>query len=445
MTEGPIGSTIVKFCIPMILGQLFQQLYNTTDALIVGRMLGARALASVSATGNLVGLLVSFFAGIASGASIITSRFYGAKDQVNLEKAIHTNITMGIVTSFFLTAVGLLFTPSILRMMHTPDDIIADSILYLRIFFGGIIGLVMYNTCMGIMRALGDSKHPLYYLIFSSLLNVFLDIAFIGQLHMGVDGAAYATILAQLLSACLAMGRMLRTTDVYNVQLSKLGMDFGLLKMIFTYGVPAGFQSCAVSLSNVFIQSSVNTFGSMAVAGFGAASKIEQFALIPISTLPQATATFVGQNLGAGEKERARKGSRFTLTLGASISLLMGACLYFFAPQLLGFYTTEEAAIASGALRIHICAPFFFLTSITHNCTSVLRGSGRSTIPMLVTLSTWCLFRVLICKLVVPIIGRIEVVFWAYPITWMMSASILMFYYLKVDWTIPKEDLKKTA
>lgn len=434
MTEGSIAGKLVRFAVPLFIGNLFQQLYNTADALIVGNMLGNEALAAVSSTGTLVFLLVSFFAGISAGAGVAISRYYGAREHDKMELAIHTNIAFNIVAGILLTIVGVCFTPTILRWMSTPEDVFEQAALYVRIYFAGSLGLVMYNSCRGIMQAVGDSKHPLYYLIISSVLNVILDIVFIGVFKTDVDGAALATILAQFISFFLCAGRLLTTKEEYRVSIKKIGFNWPMLRLIVNYGLPSGLQNSVIAIANVVVQANINSFGKMAVAGCGAYAKIEGFAFLPITSFTIALTTFVGQNLGAGEYDRTRKGARFGLWSAIILAELIAVVTFFGAPVLVGAFTQEPEAIAFGVAKCRICAPFFCLLAASHGFASILRGAGKSVIPMVAMLTFWCVVRVAFLSIMVPITQSINTVNWVYPLTWFCSTVFLLIYYLKADW-----------
>ena len=443
MTEGNIAGQMLSFTVPLFIGNLFQQLYNTADALIVGRMLGNDALAAVSAAGNLQYLLISFFMGIAAGASVLISRYFGAEDREKLQTAIHTNLALSFLMGAVMTVAGVTLTPVILRWMGTPADVMALSITYTRVFFAGSLGLVLYNSLRGVMQALGDGKHPLYYLIFSSLLNVVLDIAFIGLFHTGVGGAALATILSQFISGLLCLFRLSRADEEYRVSLRALRLDRRMLRLTLHYGLPSGLQNSVIGLANVVVQANINIFGTMAVAGCGAYGKLEGFIFLPVMSFTIALTTFVGQNLGAGNYERARRGAAFGIAACLVASELLGLLLYLTAPQLIGLFTTEEEAIAYGVDKAHICSLFFFLCAASHGIASVLRGAGKAIVPMISMLSFWCVVRVSYLKIAVPIFHSINVVNWAYPLTWFFSAVFLTVYILRADWVHSFE--KETA
>ena len=434
MTEGSIPGQILRFAAPLFLGNLFQQLYNTADALIVGNMLGNDALAAVSATGTLVFLVISLFVGIAAGSSVLISRYFGAQDYDKLEKAIHTNVAFSLAAGVLMTVFGVLFTPWMLKAMGTPEDVMDLSATYIRTFFAGSIGLVLYNGLRGVMQAVGDGKNPLKYLIFCSVLNVVLDIAFIGLFHTGVGGAALATIISQFLSGLLCLRRLLMTDAEYRVELKKIRFHWPTLKLIVRYGLPSGIQNSVIAIANVVVQANINEFGTMAVAGCGAYSKVEGFAFLPITSFTIALPTFVGQNLGAKEYDRARKGARFGLWCAILSAELIGVLLYITAPAVIGAFTREPEAIAFGVDKGRICSVFFCLLAASHGLAAVLRGAGKAVIPMISMLAFWCVIRVTFLHFMVPIYHSIATVNWVYPLTWALSTVFLGLYYWRADW-----------
>ena len=442
MTEGPIGREIISFTVPLFIGNLFQQLYNTADALIVGNFVGNDALAAVTATGSLVFMLISFFGGLSAGAGVAISRYYGARDAERLGKAVHTNISIGFIATAVLTLLGAFLTPTLLRWMDTPADIFDMAAEYVFIYFLGSIGMVFYNTFRGMMQAVGDSRNPLIYLIISSLTNVVLDLVFVICFHMGVAGAAIATVISQLLSAVLCLIRLMRTDEDYRVSFRALCLDRIMLRQIIEYGLPSGLQNSVIAIANVVVQANINAFGTMAVAGCGAYTKIEGFAFLPINSFVIALTTFVGQNLGAGEHERARKGARFGLFWGIVSAETIGFLVYILAPYLIGAFTSEPEALYYGILKSRACAPFFFLLAASHCTASILRGAGKAVVPMAVMLSFWCVVRVSILSIFVPLYHNIAIVNWVYPITWFLSTVVLGIYYLKADWIHAFDEMK---
>ena len=434
MTEGNIKSIMIKFAFPIFLGSLFQQFYNIVDAIVVGNIVGQEALAAVSSTGSLVFLLVGFFGGVFSGASVIISRYFGAKDDEQVKRAVGTTVFFGLVSGILLSLIGTIFSPWILRLMGTPSDVFADAVAYLRTYFSGIIFVVLYNTACGIFQAVGDSKRPLYYLLTSSAINVVLDLLFVAGMNMGVKGAAIATVISQAISSVLAFVRLNRIKEVYHVGLKTICVDKEILKGIINIGLPSGIQNSVIALANVVVQSSINSFGSVAMAGNGAYSKIEGFAFIPINAFTASITTFVSQNLGAKQSERAKEGAKFGVIFACVLAELIGVLFILFAPQLISIFGKSPEVIAVGAQRAYVCSWFFFLLSFSHCIASVLRGAGMSKIPMFIMLSIWCVLRVAYINLVNFIFHKINLVFWAYPLTWFISSILFLYYYKKSKW-----------
>ncbi len=434
LTEGSIAKNIIKFAIPMFIGNLFQQLYNVADSLVVGNFLGSDALAAVTSTGSLIFLLVGFFNGTAMGAGVIIARFFGAKDHENVKKAIHTDLAFGILCGAIMTLVGVIFAPQILTLMDTPEDVFVQSVLYIRIYFLGSIAVVLYNVCMGIMQAVGDSRHPLYYLIFSSVVNILLDLLFNGVFKLGVEYAALATIISQLLATLMCLWRLTGKSQTYRVELRKIGFDKDLLKQIVGIGLPSGLQNSIISIANVVVQANINAFGSAAMAGCGAYFKIEGFVFLPITCFSMALTTFIGQNLGAKQYDRAKKGAAFGIFCSITLAEVIGILVYFFMPRLILLFNAEADVVNYGILQAHTESLFYFLLAFSHTVAGIMRGAGKSTVPMFVMLGCWCIFRITYVTIITSIIPTIQVVFWAYPITWSLSSVVFLIYLLKADW-----------
>ena len=434
LTQGSIPKKIILFAIPMFLGNLFQQLYNMADSLVVGNYLGKTALAAVTSTGSLIFLIVGFFNGTALGAGVVIARYFGAKDYEKVRRAIHTDLAFGIVCGLLMTVVGVVFAPQILSLMGTPADVFEQAVWYIRIYFAGSLTIVLYNVCMGILQAVGDSRHPLYYLIFSSVVNILLDLLFNGVFRLGVAYAALATILSQLLSVVLCMRRLMRTRDVYRVKLREIRFDKALLSQIVRIGLPSGLQNSVISIANVVVQSNINAFGSDAMAGCGAYFKIEGFAFLPITCFSMAMTTFIGQNLGARLYDRTKKGAVFGIGCPVLAAELIGVFVYFFMPQLVVLFNSDPNVVHYGVLQAHTEAFFYFVLAFSHVTAGVLRGAGKSTVPMYVMLAVWCIFRIGYITVATHLIPHIQVVFWAYPLTWSISSIILLIYLLKADW-----------
>ena len=434
MTQGPIWKRITYFALPIFLGNLFQQMYNTADSLIVGNFLGKNALAAVSSTGSLIFMLIGFLSGIAIGAGVVISRYFGGNKLEEMSKAVHTTVAFGLVAGVVMTAVGVGLSPQILRWMDTPENVMYNSQLYLSIYLMGSLGSVMYNVCVGIMQAVGDSRHPLYYLIVSSVVNVVLDLFFIAVLGMGVDGAAWATIIAQYVSAIMCLWRLLKVKDNYRVELRKIRFHWDMLKRVVRFGLPSGVQNSIIAIANVVVQSNINHFGDAAMAGVGAYSKIEGFGFLPITSFTMAMTTFVGQNLGAGQIERTKRGARFGTITSVILAELIGVAVFIFAPQLIAAFDTSPDVIAYGVDKARTSVLFYCLLAFSHAMASILRGAGKAVVPMFVMMICWCIIRVSFLAIAVPLTGSIQMVYWVYPLTWFLSSVTFLWYYRRMDW-----------
>lgn len=434
MIEGSIPKKMVAFAIPLFLGNLFQQLYNVADSLIVGNTLGSEALAAVASSGSLIFLLVGFFQGMSTGAGVIISRYFGAKDEKAVRRVVHTDIAFGLVCGGLLTVVGVLFTPQILKWMGTPADVFPNSVAYLRVYFLGSLAVVLYNICMSILNAVGDSKHPLYYLMISSCINIVLDIIFCGVFHLGVAFAALATIISQFLSVLLCMYRLIRIPSVYQVHLKEIRLEWPVLKSILYLGLPSGLQNSIISLANVVVQSNINAFGKMAMAGCGAYQKIEGFGFLPVTCFTMAIMTFVGQNLGAKEYERVKKGIRFGIGCVVILSEIVGVLIFISIPTLVTFFDKTSEVIAFGTLHARTTTLFYCLLAFSHGCAAILQGAGKSTVPMGIMAAVWCGFRVTFITIMAKLTSNLRFILCVYPITWFISSVLFILYLKKVDW-----------
>ena len=434
LTEGSIWKGMLLFAMPVFLGNVFQQLYNAFDAWCVGNYIGDDALAAVSSSGSLIFMMVSFFNGVSMGAGVVIARAFGAKDYEDMGKAIHTAIAFGLVTGALLTVAGVAFTPIILQWMGTPGEVLPQSISYFRFYFCGAIFTVMYNIFVGILHAVGDSKHPLYYLIFSTFINIGLDMLFVAGFGWGVGSAAVATTIAQGISAVLCLVHLVRVDAPYRVTLKEVRFNRKSLGDIVRYGLPSGVQNSVIALANVFVQSNINSFGKAAMAGCGSYSKLEGFAFLPVTCFTQALSTFVGQNLGAGKHERVKKGVGFGIACSCVMAELVGVLSYVFAPQLIGFFSDTQEAIDYGTRHMQTICLFYCLLAFSHCIAGIMRGAGKATVPMFTMLACWCLFRVTYITVAVKIVNELTTVSWAYPITWTLSSIIFLVYFLKADW-----------
>lgn len=434
LTVGNPYRLIVSFAMPVMLSQIFQQLYNTADTFIVGRFLGTEPLAAVSSSGTLIFLLVSFFNGTAMGAGVVISRYFGAGDNGRVSRAVHTTIALGLAASAVLTVIGVGLTPTLLKWMQTDPDVMPLAVEYFRYYFAGITAMVMYNICMGIMNAVGDSRRPLYYLIFSSLFNVALDLLFVGALRLGVWSAAAATVISQAASFVLCMIHLMKKGRVFTVEIKKLRIHADMMKEIIRFGVPSGVQNSVIAIANVIVQSQINTFGKLATAAYGTHSKIEGFAFLPITSFNMATTTFVSQNLGAAQYNRAKKGARFGVLSAVVAAELIGIAYYLASPQIISLFDSTPEVVYYGTLQARTVSLFYFLLALSHSIAAVCRGAGRAVVPMAVMLSVWCVIRVSYIIAVMHFFGEIHHIYWAYPITWTISSVIFILYYLFSDW-----------
>ena len=434
LTEGPIGRGILAFAIPLFLGQLLQQLYNVADAWVVGNFANNNAFAAVSSTGSMIFLIIGFFNGVATGGGVVISKYFGAKNYDAVEKTVHTNFLFGIIASLLATVVGFFMAPWLLTVMKTPADVMPESLTYLRIYFGGVSTIIMYNIGMAIMRALGDSIHPLYYLVLSSVVNVVLDLLFVAVLGFGVAGAGIATVIAQGLSAVLCIIRMCRTKGVGRLKFSSLKYYPQYMGEVIVQGLPNGIQNSVISIGNMVVQTNINSFGSYAMSGVGAYSKIEGFAFLPITSMSISLPTFIGQNLGAKKYDRAKKGAAFGIVSGVVLAEVIGVIVYLFTPQLLRFFVNVDEAVTIGQGHARIICLFFFLLAFSHCAAGVLRGCGKSIVPMITMLAFWCGVRIIYVTTTLRFIPKFSVISWAYPLTWSLSSIVFLIFLLKSDW-----------
>ena len=431
MTEGSIRRKILNFALPILAGYFFQQLYNTVDALIVGNYLDADALAAVTSIGSITYLLVGFTAGFATGAGIIVARHIGAGHAEDTKKAVHTAVALGMLLSLLLTAVGVWGTPGILRLMGTPDTVFDRSRRYLQVYFAGASALIMYNMFVSILQASGESRYPLLCLVASSLTNIALDIVFISAFHMDVEGAAIATVLSEILSMVLVGVKLLRSRESIRLTPGSIRIDPHSLRYIVRYGFPTAMQGCVIDLSNMLIQSYINSFGRDAMAGIGASQKAEGFMFLPVTAFSMALTTFVSQNMGAEKPDRVREGTRFGLLCTAGMLLCFGVAAYFLAPSLVALFNNDPEIIRFGAGRTTVCAFFYCLCGFSHTASAVMRGLGKPMVPMLVMLICWCAVRVLVLFTVGQAIHEIWLIYWIYPFTWSLSTVVYLFSFRK--------------
>ena len=443
LTEGPIWKGILLFAMPILLGNIFQQFYNTFDSWCVGNFIGENALAAVSSSGSLIFMLVGFFNGVAMGAGVIIARYYGARDYAAMRRAIHTDVAFGLAAGVALSIIGVVFSPTILRWMGTPEEVMPQSVSYFRFYFCGAVFTVMYNIFVGILHALGDSRHPLIYLMISTVVNIVLDLLFVAVLHMGVGAAALATTISQGISAVLCCIRLMKLEKDYRLVPGEIRFHMESLRNIIRFGLPSGVQNSVIALANLVVQSNINAFGREAMAGCGAYSKLEGFAFLPVTCFTMALSTFVGQNLGAGRYDRVKKGAAFGICCCMLLAELVGLVFYFFAPGLIGFFNDGPVVVDFGSRHMRTICLFYCLLAFSHCMAAILRGAGKATVPMVTMLVCWCLIRVTYITVAVRIVNELTTVSLAYPITWVCSSIVFLTYFLKVDWMHGFDRLEK--
>ncbi len=440
MTSGNIYKKIALFAVPLLLGNFFQLMYNTIDSIVVGNYVGKTALAAVGASTPIINLLIAFFQGLATGAGVIVSRYYGARKIEEESKAIHSFLLFSILFGILLSLLGYVLSPMILRWMNTPADYYNDADGYLAVYFMGATFLTVYNAGTGILQAVGDSKNPLYFLIATSILNIFLDLLFVKIFGMGVVGAALATIISECISMLLVLALLLRVNKEYRVSLKKLKIDFSILKKIVEIGVPAGLQGMIVSVSNVIVMAYINQFGSAGVAGFSCSNKIDNFMGLPVNSLMLAVTTFCGQNLGAKEYDRVKKGVRASLVMSISIVVSLGILVFIFSDALMRIFTSDREVIEDGTAILRIMCPCYIFLCFHQMYSGALRASGRSTVPMITSILAFVVARQIYLAVAIPLMHDIKVIGIGYSFTWGLAAVLTGFYYFHSKWLQREEN-----
>ncbi len=439
MTEGNIAKQLFFFSIPLILGNLLQQLYNTADSIVVGNFVGSNALAAVGSGTVLINLIIAFSQGTAVGAGVVIAQYIGAKHKEKLSEAVHTSVAIALIIGAALSLFGVLFSKTLLIWMKTPKEVLSESVVYLRIYFAGLIFNVIYNMAAGIMNAAGNSKRSLRYLAYASVTNIILDLLFVGLLKMGIMGAALATDISQLLSGVLSMLFLMRVNEGYKVTLKKIKLHKESAKKIIRVGLPTGLQNTVISISNVLVQSGINGFGATAMAGFGAYLKVDGFNILPVLSFSMAATTFVGQNYGAGKIDRVKKGMWITLGMVTLYTIVTGALLLTFSHQIIRLFSADTAVIAYGADAMKYFCPFYFVLGILNCLAGTVRGTGKTMPPMIIMLISMCIFRIFWIQLALPRIGTIEGIYMLYPISWAIGAAMMVLYTIFGKWIDPKK------
>ena len=434
LTEGVIWKKMLMFALPVFLGNVFQQFYNAFDSWCVGNFLGEDALAAVSSSGSLIFMMIGFFNGVAMGAGVLIARCFGAKDYEAMRKAIHTDVAFGLVAGVVLSVLGVAFSPTILRWMGTPAEVLPQSVSYFRFYFCGSVFSVLYNIFVGIHHAVGDSRHPLYYLIFATFVNVILDLLFVGVFRWGVGSAALATTISQGVSALLCCIHLLRVDGPYKLNLKEVRFHGESLRTIIRFGLPSGIQNSVISFANLVVQTNINSFGMAAMAGCGSYSKIEGFAFLPVTCFVQALSTFVGQNLGAKKYDRVKKGVAFGVICSCTMAELIGIASYLLAPRLIAIFNDAPEVVDYGTRHMRTICLFYCLMALSHCIAGVMRGAGKASVPMVTMMVCWCLLRVSYITVALKFVNELTIVSWAYPITWTCSSIVFLVYFFTVDW-----------
>lgn len=435
MTEGNITRHIIVFAIPLLLGNIFQQLYNMVDTWVVGNFVSNEAFSAVGSVGPICNMLIGFFLGLSSGAGVVISQFYGARRYQEVEDTVHTAILLTGLMALAFMVVGNIMTPAMLRLMNTPEEVFPESEAYLRIYFTGVSGLMFYNIGSGILRAVGDSTRPFYFLVVSALLNVGLDLLFVLVLDMGVSGVALATVLSQGISAILILITLMFSDSCIKLKLYRLRIHWSMLRKICTVGIPAALQMTITSFSNVFVQSYINYFGADCMSGWTTYSKVDQLIFLPMQSIALASTTFVGQNLGKNQPERARKGVRNALLIALASTAIMMIPVIIFAAPVVRFFNAKPEVVEFGTVFLHWITPFYLLCVFNQVYSGALRGAGNSKVPMIIMLTSFVAFRQVYLFIMARVCNEILPIAMGYPAGWLLSAILTAAYYHKAKLT----------
>ena len=436
MTKGNITRHLVNFALPLLLGNLFQQLYNMVDTWVVGNYVSNEAFSAVGTVGPVINTLIGFFLGLSSGAGVVISQYYGAGREEKVRQAVHTALMLTLALGVVFTVAGIAMTPLMLQLMKTPAEVAPEQATYLRIYFAGVIGLLLYNMGSGILRAVGDSRRPFYFLVVSAVLNTVLDLLFVIKFHMGVEGVAYATIIAQAVSAVLTLWVLMGAEGGIRLELRALRFTWSVLRQIVAVGIPAALQMAITAFSNVFVQSYINYFSTDCMSGWTAYNKVDQLMILPVQSISMANTTFVGQNLGVGDTPRAKKGVRTSLWLSVAVTAVLLIPVLLFAPDLTAFFNSKAEVVSYGALLLRLLSPFYFFFCINQIYAGALRGAGNSQMPMWIMLGSFVVFRQIYLYIMANFISNeIIPIALSYPAGWFVCsvATLLYYHHCKFD------------
>lgn len=434
LIRGNIVTSILLFSIPLLIGNLFQQLYNTVDSYVVGNYVNTGALAAVGASASVINMLVGFFMGLSAGAGVVISQYFGGKRTQDMSDAIHSALALTALLSALFTVVGIAFTRPLLKAIGIPDEVLPHSTLYLTIYFGGITFSLFYNIGAGILRAVGDSKNPLYYLVAACMVNIVLDFLFVRGFHMGVAGVAIATVIAQAVSSCMVMYKLMHTREDYRVEIRKIRFHKHMIRRIIAIGFPTALQQSITSFSNVIVQSYINRFGTAAIAGYSATIRVDGFLQLTLQSFSMTIITFVGQNIGAKEYRRVKKGVFAALAMSMSIIIAGCFAMCFAGGPLIGIFTKDAEVIANGSMMLRLFSFGYWLLPIIHILSGALRGAGKARIPMYFMLGSFVILRQIYLAIALPMTHSLMAVMAGWPATWAVCAVGTMIYYFKADW-----------
>ena len=433
MTQGSIIGHILRFALPLLVGNLFQQLYNMVDTWVVGNYVSNEAYSAVGSVGPIINMLIGLFVGLSSGAGVVISQCYGARQYDKVSQAVHTALLVTVLLGIAFTGLGIAMTPYMLALMKMPPSVAPEATSYLTIYFSGMMGLMIYNIGAGILRAIGDSKRPFYYLVVCALLNTVLDLVFVLKLGMGVEGVALATVISQCVSALLIVITLLRTHSCVNLELKKLRIHSDVLKKIFAVGIPAALQMAVTAFSNVFVQSYINFFGEDCMSGWTTYAKVDQLLFLPMQSIALAATTFVGQNLGSKQIERAKKGVGLSLLMAVGLTILAMVPVLVFAQPVVAFFNDKPEVVDYGVLLLRWLSPFYVLCCFNQIYAGALRGAGDSRTPMLVMMLSFVAFRQVYLFAMSRICNEILPIAMGYPAGWLLCSVLTTVYFYKVD------------
>ena len=433
MTQGSILKHLISFAFPLLIGNLFQQLYNMVDTWVIGRYGTNEAYAAVGSIGPIINMLIGFFLGLSSGAGVVISQFYGAQKHDKVHDTVHTSIVITLLMAVLFTGLGIGIAPTMLRLMKTPENVFPEALTYLWIYFSGIVGLMIYNMGAGILRAVGDSKRPFYYLVVCAVLNTVLDLLFVIKFNMGVTGVALATILSQCISAVLVVIALLRSDNCIKLRIRDLKIHRDILKKVFIIGIPAALQMAVTAFSNVFVQSYINYFGDNCMSGWTTYAKVDQLLFLPMQSISLACTTFVGQNLGCNQEQRARKGVNLSLLLSVSTTFILLIPVMLFSPEIVAFFNDKPEVISYGTLLLRWISPFYLLCVVNQVYSCALRGAGNTKAPMIIMISSFVVFRQIYLFVMSRICNEILPIAMSYPAGWLLCSLLSAFYYHRVS------------